>query len=181
MKFDKNLILKTLNIWNFDVQQIDASKIQHIPMHEWRVSTKDKPLLYVENLQCCVGLYAYGNNFAYAAHINSVVFAKGEYTLDINKRPLYCNRCMDLLKELLNFKGEIVEPFKIGIALGVTPLDDREKSMLLIYYELEEVIKKLHQLGIPVEYLENIYEPNFIIDANNSCLIKPKKILKKVL
>ena len=101
-------------------------------MHEWRISTKNKPLLYVENLQCCVGLYIYGNNFAFAAHINTVVFDKDEYTLDEKKRPLYCKRCRDLLTELLKFKGKIVEPFKLGISLGVTPLKDTDRSMLLI-------------------------------------------------
>ncbi len=130
MEFDKNLIEKSLNIWNFDVEQIDIEKIQHVPMHEWRISTEAKPLLYVENLQCCVGLYAYGNNFAFAAHINPVVFANNEYTLDDNKKPLYCNRCNDLLTELLKFNGKMVEPFKIGISLGGTPLKDTKKSML---------------------------------------------------
>ena len=128
MEFDKNLIERSLKIWIFDVEQMDIEKIQHVPMHEWRIATKDKPFLYVENLQCCVGLYVYGNNFAFAAHINTVVFDKDEYALDENKKPLYCNRCQDLLTEILKFNGEIFEPFKVGISLGVTSLDDTEKS-----------------------------------------------------
>ena len=175
MELDKNLIEKSLKIWNFDVEQIDIEKIQHVPMHEWRISTKDKPLLYVENLQCCVGLYAYGNNFAFAAHINTVVFDKNEYTLDENRKPLYCNRCNDLLTELLKFNGKIVEPFKIGISLGVTPLKDTEKSMLLIYYGMDQVIKEMNRLGIPMVQLENIYEPEFIIDALNDRIISSKQ------
>lgn len=74
MKFDKELLERSLKIWNFDIDQLLIDAIQHVPMHEWKLATKDKPLLYVENLQCCVGLYAYGNNFAFAAHINTVVF-----------------------------------------------------------------------------------------------------------
>ncbi len=175
MEFDKNLIEKSLKIWNFDVEQIDIEKIQHVPMHEWKISTKDKPLLYVENLQCCVGLYAYGNNFAFAAHINTVVFDKNEYALDKNKKPLYCNRYNDLLKELLKFNGKIVEPFKIGISIGTNPLKDTEKSMLLIYYGMDKVIKEMNRLGIPVVQLENIYESEFIIDSLNNCIIKSKQ------
>lgn len=149
-------------------------------MHEWRIATKDKTLLYVENLQCCVGLYAYGNNFAFAAHINTRVFDKNEYVLDENRKPLYCNRCQDLLKQILNYNGNITEPFKVGIALGVTPLDDNEKSMLLIYSGVEKLIKTANDLGIPVVQLDNIYEPEFIIDALNNHIIIPKqnKILK---
>lgn len=175
MEFDKNLLERSLKICNFDVEQIDIEIIQHVPMHEWKISTKDKPLLYVENLQCCVGIYTYGNNFAFAAHINTVVFDKNEYTLDENKEPLYCNRCHDLLTALLKFNGKIVEPFKIGISLGATPLKDTEKSMQLIYYGMNQVIKEMNRLGIPVVQLETIYEPEFIIDALNNCIIRPKQ------
>lgn len=175
MELDKNLIERSLKIRNFDVEQMDIEKIQHVPMHEYRISTKDKPLLYVENLQCCVGLYAYGNNFAFAAHINTVVFDKDEYALDENKKPLYCNRCKDLLTELLKFNGKIVEPFKVGISLGVAPLKDTEKSMLLIHYGINQVLKEMNRLGIPVEQLKNIYESAFIIDASNNCIIRRTK------
>lgn len=74
MEFDKELLERSLKIWDFDIDQLSIDAIQHVPMHEWKLATKDKPLLYVENLQCCVGLYAYGNNFAFAAHINTVAF-----------------------------------------------------------------------------------------------------------
>ena len=91
------------------------------------------------------------------------------------KRPLYCNRCRDLLIELLKFKGKIVEPFKLGISLGVTPLKDTDRAMLLIYYGIAQVLKEMKQLGIPVVQLENIYEPEFIIDTVNNSIIRPIK------
>ena len=175
MEFDKALIEKSLKIWNFDVDQIDIEKIQHIPMHEWRVATADKPLLFIENLQCCIGLYCYGNNFAFASHINTVAFANDEYALDQDKKPISCNRCYDLLTVLENFKGKIVEPFKIGLSYGVAPLKETEKAMILIYQDLHQVINKMNELGIPVVWLENITEPEFIIDAVNNCLIGPKQ------
>ncbi len=180
MEFDKELIEKTLKIRNFDIEHISIEAIRHVPMHEWRIATKDKSLLYVENLQCCVGLYAYGNNFAFAAHINTIVFDKNEYVLDESKNPLYCNRCQDLLTQLLNYNGSITEPFKIGIALGVMPPNNTEKSMVLIYSGVEELIKRLNHLRIPIVQLENIYEPEFIVDALNNCIITPKqnKMLK---
>lgn len=180
MEFDKELIERSLKIWNFDIDNIQIDAIQHVPMHEWRISTKDKPLLYVENLQCCVGLYTYGNNFAFAAHINTVVFDKNEYVLDENKTPSCCNRCQDLLTQILNYNGNITEPFKIGIAFGATPPGDTEKSMVLIYSGVEELTKKLCHLGIPIVQLEDIYEPEFIVDALNNHIITPKqnKILK---
>ena len=104
-----------------------------------------------------------------------VVFDKDEYALDENKKPLYCNRCQDLIIEILKFNGKIIEPFKVGISLGVTPLDDTEKSMLLIYYGIDQVLKEMDRLGIPVIQLENIYEPEFIIDVSNNCIITSKQ------
>lgn len=180
MKFDKELIERSLKIWNFDTAHISTETIQHIPMHEWGIATKDKPLLYIENLQCCVGLYAYGNNFAFAAHINTRVFDKNEYVLDENGNPLYCNRCQDLLTQLLEYSSDITEPFKVGIAVGVTPLAATEKSMLLIYSGVKDLISRLNDLGIPIVQLEHIYEPEFIIDALNNHIIipQPHKILK---
>lgn len=67
-----------------DMSKIDIHKVSHIPMHEWRISMNDKPLLYIENLQCCIGLYGYGNGFAFAAHINTVVFDKNEEPIHWN-------------------------------------------------------------------------------------------------
>lgn len=175
MELDRDLIERSLKIRDFNIEEICIDKIQHVPTHEWKIATSDKSLLYIENLQCCVGLYAYGNNFAFAAHINTVVFDKEEYMVDENKTPVCCTRCYDLLKEILKYKGEINEPFKVGISLGTNPLDDNEKSMLLIYEGINEVIKKLTQLGIPVIQLENICKPELIIDASNNSIITPIK------
>lgn len=171
MEYDVSLIERSLKIWDFDISNLEIEKIQHVPMHEWRISTNEKPLLYIDNLQCCIGLYAYGNNFAFASHINTVVFKNDEYSLDTNKRPIYCNRCDDLFKAILNNKNIINEPFKIGIAIGCTPLNSSEKSITLINEGIKDVIKKLNCLGINAIQIENIYAPEFIIDSLNGDLI----------
>ena len=171
MEYNTSLIERSLKIYGFDVSDLEIERIQHVPMHEWKISTNQKPLLYIDNLQCCIGLYAYGNNFAFAAHINTVVFRNNEYSLDGNKIPIYCNRCDDLFKTILNNKNIINEPYKIGMAIGCAPLNDSEKSIILINDGIKDVIRKLNYLGINAVQIENIYAPEFIIDSQNEKLI----------
>ena len=175
MEYDKNMIKHTLGVYDFNIDELAIDKIMHVPMHEWKVATKDKPQLYIDNLQCCVGLYAHGNGFAFLAHINTVVYRNNEYILNKEGKPIHCNRCDDLLKEILSFKGDITEPFKIGISLGITPLDDEEEAMVLINEGIDEVIKKLRILGYPIIKLKTIFEPEFILDSRDSKLITPNK------
>ena len=99
MEYSTDLIRHSLKIWGFDINRIEIEKVKHIPMHQYKISNQGKILLCIENLQCCVGLYAYGNNFAFAAHINTVVFENDEYFLDENRKPIHCNRCDDFYIE----------------------------------------------------------------------------------
>ena len=101
MEFDNDLIKWSLHVWNFNTRDLSIESIQHVPMHEWRVSTLKKPRLHIENLQVCVCLYAYSNNFAFEAHINTVVFDNYEFILNKDKEPISCNRCHDLLNQIL--------------------------------------------------------------------------------
>ena len=87
--------------------------------------------------------------------------------------PLICNRTNDLLKQILSFKGNITEPFNIGIALGFAPLDDSAKSMQLIYNGVNEIITLLKAYGYPVNELDVITRPEFIVDPVNDMLITP--------
>lgn len=175
MEYSIDLIEHSLKIWGFDINEIEIEKVKHIPMHQYKISNHDKTLLYIDNLQCCVGLYAYGNNFAFAAHINTIVFDNNEYFLDENRNPIYCNRCDDLYREILNYKGIIKESFKIGIAFGCSPLNSSEKSIILIYQGINEIIKKLNYLGIPVIILEDIATPELILDSQTGNIILPNK------
>ena len=178
MEYNKELIEHSLKIWGFDINKIELEKVRHIPMHQYKISNQQKTLLYIDNLQCCVGLYAYGNNFAFAAHINTVVFDNDEYYLDENRKPIHCNRCDDLYREILNYKGIIKEPFKIGITFGCSPLNNNEKSMILIYQGINDIIKKLNCLGIPVTILEDINAPELILDSQTGNIIFPDKKIK---
>ncbi len=180
MEYSTDLIRHSLKIWGFDINGIEIKKVKHIPMHQYKISTQGKTLLYIENLQCCVGLYAYGNDFAFAAHINTVVFDNDEYSLDKNRKPTHCNRCDDLYKSILNYKGMIKEPFKIGIAIGCSPLNNSEKSMILIYQGINDIIKKLNYLGIPVIKLEDIVAPELILDSETGNIMLPNNEKIKV-
>lgn len=178
MQYSIDLIERSLKIWGFDIDEIEIEKIKHIAMHQYQISNQDKTLLYIDNLQCCVGLYAYGNNFAFAAHINTVVFDNNEYYLDKNRKPIHCNRCDDLYKSILNFNGIINEPFKIGIAFGCSPLNNCEESIVLIYKGINDIIKKLNYLDMPVIKLEDIVAPEFILDSQTGNIIVPNKKIK---
>lgn len=173
MEYDNMMINHTLKVYGFNLDNLDINKIQHVPMHEYRVSTLDKPLLYIENLQCCVGLFIYGNGFSFASHINPVVIRNNEFITQDDK--LICTRCNDLLNSLLSYKGNIYEPFTIGISLGVIPLSNNEKTMVSIYNGTNETIDKLRKLNIPVKDLMVINEPEMIIDTIKNTIITPKK------
>lgn len=175
MEYSIDLVEHSLKIWGFDINGIEIEKVKHIPMHQYKISSEEKTLLYVDNLQCCVGLYAYGNTFAFATHINTVVFDNDEYFLDENRKPIHCNRCDDLYKSILHYKGIIKEPFKIGIAIGCSPLNNNEKSMTLIYQGINDIIRKLNYLGIPVIKLEDIVAPELILDSQTGDIILPNR------
>lgn len=74
---------------------------------------------------------------------------------------------------ILNYKGIINEPFKIGIAIGCSPLDNNEKSIVLIYQGIKNVIKKINYLGIQSIQLQDIYAPEFILDSQTGDIILP--------
>ena len=173
MEYNNNMINHTLKVYGFNLDNLDINKIQHVPMHEYRLSTLDKPLLYIENLQCCVGLFIYGNGFGFASHINPVVIRNNEFITLEDK--LICNRCNDLLNSVLSYKGNIYEPFKIGITLGIMPLDNNEKTMVSIYNGTKEAISILRSLNIPVTDLVVLNKPEMIIDTNKNTIIIPKK------
>lgn len=175
MEYDKELVERALRIWGFSLENIDIDKLLHVPMHGYKVAMPDKHLLFVENLQCCVALYAYGNNFAFLAHVNTVVLENDEYLLDKDGNPIYFKCCEDLLIEILKFKGAITEPFKIGISFGYNPLSKDHISIKLIEEELNKLIMKLSYLGIPAIKLDDINRPEFIIDANNNSMVFPNQ------
>lgn len=172
-EFDDATKLKSLKILNFDVENLELEKIRHVPMHQYRVSIKEKPMLYVENLQVCVALYAYSDNFGFAAHINTVIIREDDFILNDNKIPIQLQRSMDLKKEILAHNS-MKEPTKIGLALGVTPISKSYPTMKLIYEGIEGLIYDLNLFGIPTERLEDRSMPEFILDSTHQKIILPK-------
>lgn len=148
-------------------------------MHQYRVSSQEYPMLYVDNLQCCVGFYAYGNGFAFAAHINPVVMREDEYELDSNNNPISFRRTDDLLKCLLESSLPMVEPLKIGIATGVKPLDENYPTIKMIYDSIDKLVLKLNLIGINVK-LETINAPEFILDSVTEKIITVKNTKKNL-
>lgn len=174
--YDKKQKIKSLDIWGFNVEELNIDKIEYVPMHQYRIVNDNESMLYVDNLQCCVGLYAYGDNFAFAAHINPMVMRGDEFALDNERRPIRCKRSDDLKNEILN-NG--ISDVKVGLALGVAPLDKNHPTMKLIENGINSAIIELISCGIDVEKLEDIYAPEFIMDCGSGSFIFPKKNLKK--
>ena len=81
-EYNDELIKKSLELWEFDIQNIPLELIQHVPMHGFKVATSSKPLLYVDNLQCCVSVWALAPNFAFASHINPSVIRNDDFYVD---------------------------------------------------------------------------------------------------
>lgn len=169
-EYDEELKLRSLITWEFNIDNLNINNIIHVPMHQYRITNKN--MLYIDNLQCCVGLYAYSNSFAFAAHINPYIFRGDEFILD-NNIPIYFKRIDDLKKELLQIQKK--DSIKIGISLGYNPLDKNYPSMILIYNSINKLITDLNSEGYNVELLDDINAPEFIIDIENQKLILPKE------
>lgn len=171
-QYDEELKLRSLTIYGFDIEKLDISKIEHVPMHQYRVSTKIRPLLYIDNLQCCIGLYAYGNNFGFAAHINPLIMRGDEYELDENKKAVRCKRIEDL-KNIILKSNSYDEVINIGICIGCTPLKDDYYTVKMLNENIDLLIKELNLINIKVNKLENQCFPEFILDTVNKKLILP--------
>lgn len=173
-EYDDELKLRSLNIWGFDTENLDINKIIHVPMHQYRIATQEKTLLYVENLQCCIGLYAYNDNFGFAAHINPVVMRRDDYDLDNNKTAVRCRRIDDLKNAILESRS-YTEPIKIGISLGCAPLDKDYPTVKMIYDGVDNLINDLNSIGVEMFKLEDQYSSEFILDTEKVEIILPKK------
>lgn len=171
VEYDDELKLRTLNSWGFDTENLDIKKIRHVPMHQYRISSLEYPMLYADNLQCCIGLYAYGNGFGFIAHINPVVMCEDEYELDSNQHPIRFRRTDDLLKCIIESNLFLTEPLKIGIATGVKPLDEDYPTVKMIYDSIDKLVLQLNMMGFYTLKLETINAPEFILDSTTRKII----------
>lgn len=170
IKYDNELKIKSLNTWGVNTEDLDIDRISHVPMHEYRVATEEQPMLYIDNLQCCIGLYAYGNDFGFAAHINPAVMQGDEYELDDKGTAIRCKRIDDLRNAILS-NNYFDEPIKFGISIGSRPLDRNHPTVRMIYDGVNNLILLLNLIGIKAEPLEEQYTSEFILDAENNDII----------
>lgn len=171
LEYDDNMILRILKIENFKLEDVNLNKIQHVPMHDYRLSSKEKSLLLIENLQVCIGLYAYSKNYGFASHLNPEVIRGNEFEYDEQKNKIYCNRIDDLFMSIINENPH--ETVKIGISLGYCPSKETYKAVELIDKSIDNLITRLNTLEINAIKLELRYDYVFLIDTENEKIITP--------
>ena len=55
---EKEFVKNALKIMEFEEENIDANLVQFVNMWEYKVATKEKPMLLTVGLQSCIALYA---------------------------------------------------------------------------------------------------------------------------
>lgn len=169
-EYDKELILRMLKMEEFKLDELDLNQIQHVPMHQYRTSSSEKPLLLIENLQVCIGLYAYSKNFGFAAHLNPVVMRENEFRYD-DKNIIYCNRIDDLFNAITS--ANIYDPVYIGISYGFSPNEKTFQEINRLEKDVDNLILKLNAVGIKVIKLDLHSNHIFIVDTVNGEIITP--------
>lgn len=168
IEYNMETISRILKVEEFEIDKLDLNKIMHVPMHQYRLSSLEKPLLLIENLQVCIGLYAYGKNFGFAAHLNPVVMRGDEFECDSNKNIVYCNRINDLFNAIINSK---VDKVNIGISIGVTSFYETYQQVDMLDNLIDELSLKLNSIGIIVNKLDLRHNHIFILDTINQEII----------
>ena len=140
-EYNIETILRILKFEEFDTEKLNLNKIKHVPMHQYRVSSFEYPFLLIDNLQCCIGLYAYSKNFSFAAHLNPVVIRSDEFQCDENSNIVYCNRIDDLLDAIISKK--IKTPVYIGISVGHNPIKETYEQVIALNKSIDNLIKKI--------------------------------------
>lgn len=170
-EYDIETISRILKIEEFELDELNLNKIKHVPMHQYRISSLEKPLLLIENLQVCIGLYAYSKNFGFAAHLNPVVMRGDEFQYDINKNILYCNRIDDLFNAIIDAK--VQESIYIGISVGFNPVEKTYQAVDMLNKSVDNLIIKLNTMGIDAAKLDLKDNHIFILDSANGKIIIP--------
>jgi len=170
-EYDVEIISRILKLEEFELDNFDLNQIKHVPMHQYRISSSEKPLLLIENLQVCIGLYAYSKNFGFAAHLNPVVMLGNEFQSDENKNIRYCNRVDDLFNAIIDAK--VQELVYIGISLGFNPVEKTYQVLDILNKSIDDLILKLNTIGIEAAKLDLKDNHIFILDSVNGQVITP--------
>lgn len=170
---EKEFVKNALKIMEFEEENIDASLVQFVNMWEYKVATKEKPMLLTVGLQSCIALYAWEENFAYLAHMN-IVGGNSIYDFETtdNDIPIKCKKIDRLQEEILKQKENIKKPIYIRLVLGVTPKEEDYPSRMILEKDLKELSKKLQEEGISTIRVEDINSFSFILDARNGNIIQ---------
>lgn len=170
---EKEFVKNALKIMEFEEENINANLVQFVNMWEYKVATKEKPMLLTVGLQSCIALYAWEENFAYLAHMN-IVGGNSVYDFETtdNDIPIKCKKIDRLQEEILKQKENIKKPIYIGLVLGVTPKEEDYPSRMILEKDLKELSKKLQEEGISTIRVEDINSFSFILDARNGNIIQ---------
>lgn len=170
---EKEFVKNALKIMEFEEENIDANLVQFVNMWEYKVATKEKPMLLTVGLQSYIALYAWEENFAYLAHMN-IVGGNSIYDFETtdNDIPIKCKKIDRLQEEILKQKENIKKPIYIGLVLGVTPKEEDYPSRMILEKDLKELSKKLQEEGISTIRVEDINSFSFILDARNGNIIQ---------
>lgn len=170
---EKKFIDNVLKVMKFNIQYKEKELISFVNMTNYKVATKDKPLLLTINLQSCIALYAYTNNFSYLAHMNMY---KGNWQDDfeINESIVNskCKKIDNLFCEIIKHKKGINEPVYIGLVLGISPLSEDYVSRVVLEKNLKSLIEHLNEVGISTIRNQDINSFNFILDSRYGIIIQ---------
>lgn len=170
---EKEFVKNALKIMEFEEENINANLVQFVNMWEYKVATKEKPMLLTVGLQSCIAIYAWEENFAYLAHMN-IVGGNSIYDFETtdNDIPIKCKKIDRLQEEILKQKENIKKTIYIGLVLGVTPKEEDYPSRMILEKDLKELSKKLQEEGISTIRVEDINSFSFILDARNGNIIQ---------
>ena len=169
IKYDLDIISRILKTEEFDLDKLDLNQIKHVPMHQYRVASDDQPLLLIDNLQVCVGLYAYSKNFGFGAHLNPVVIRGDEFRCDIDKNIIYCNRIDDLYNAIID--ANVNDTIYIGVSIGFNPVSETFNLVWLLNNSINDLIIKLNERCINAVKLDLKDNHIFIVDSVNEKII----------
>ena len=151
-----NELKKLLEAEGFNASKIDIDSIQYVPIHEFRVSNNERKLLLIKDLQSCIGLYAYGEGFAFAASIDPTDIKGNEFILSKGS-PIYCTR----------------GPLNIGVAIGLYPKDETWQHEHILNDSIKRLIRQLRIDGLVAHQTLNLLKHIFIIDGEKGTIITP--------
>lgn len=177
--FDLEFIKRSLDIYEFDTESVPVKQVNYVPMSEYKVSTEENLLLYTNNLQVCIALYACSNDFGFLAHINPLVMHGDFYVNDLNNAHK-CKRVEELYNEIIKVKDKLKEPIMLGIVTGCTPLKKEHPNITIINNDIDSMIKRLYESNILVYRFKDVVAPEFILDIKKKEMILPCKSYVKL-